>query len=40
MFRINVLDQKISLHNLTKKQKFGEIDVALQIKQYRVVFIL
>lgn len=40
MFRINVPDQIISLYNLAKKQTFGEIDVAVQIKQYRTVFIL
>lgn len=40
MFRINDPDQIISLHNLAKKQTFGEIDVAVQIKQYRIVFIL
>lgn len=40
MFRINVPDQMISRHNLAKKQTFGEIDVAVQIKQYRIVFIL
>lgn len=40
MFKINVPDQMVSLLDLAKKQKFGEIDVAVQIKQYKVVFIL